>query len=216
MCVQRADFDQWLPPRRALHLLTAHFETEATISALLNRLSLGLLIAGAELTTWHSGDQEERAPLLVVPRSFWYHPSHFQMGTTFWKTGDVTVFGVTGAGYGISANDYVAFTGVRFDPEGLAAVAMAMGHDVPELAHSPPAKPDAPQSIARRNDISIDDAKRFSTAVIAGWPTATEKFAHAKALAFFPENKVPREWFLGIFRSIRGHKNPGVPPKTRS
>ena len=85
---------------------------------------------------------------------------------------------------------------------------------VPEIAdESDEGEPLKPE---RDKEISKDDATRFSRAVLAGWPDATEKFAHEKALAFFPNRKVPRDWFLRIFRSIRGPKSRGVQPRTRN
>ncbi len=100
------------------------------------------------------------------------------------------------------------FFNIRFDPSSFS------GGEPPPLPQEDEEKVASP-AIGRDREISTDEANRFSKAVIAGWPEATETFAHTKALAFFPDSKVTREWFLGIFRLIRGPKNRGKPPKER-
>jgi hypothetical protein len=62
--------------------------------------------------------------------------------------------------------------------------------------------------------LSKADAERFCKAILAGWPDAGQDFAHEKAVMFFPDRKVPRDWFRSILRSIRGPTKRGKKPKS--
>lgn len=65
----------------------------------------------------------------------------------------------------------------------------------------------------KRKNLPTPEAEKFCKLLLDAWPSTTERVAHQKALAFFSENKVPKHWFLEIFRAIRGDKNPGPQPK---
>ena len=70
-----------------------------------------------------------------------------------------------------------------------------------------PAQPD------RGSPLSEADAKRFASAIISGWPDASQDWAHEKALLFFPDRAISRDKFRAIFRAIQGPKNRGKPTK---
>jgi hypothetical protein len=90
----------------------------------------------------------------------------------------------------------------------------------------PPPSPSAPEppkqeKIAspkgdeqRISTLSKIEAEKFCRAILAGWPDTTEENAHAKSLLFFPDKKVPRDWFRPIFRAIRGPKKRGPAAKS--
>ena len=63
--------------------------------------------------------------------------------------------------------------------------------------------------------LSKAEAENFCRAIVAGWPDASQDWAHAKAVLFYPDKSIPRDWFRSILRSIRGHRNPGKLPKNR-
>jgi len=68
---------------------------------------------------------------------------------------------------------------------------------------------------AKLDPLSAMDAERFCRFLLDVRPNATERDAHRRAVDFFHDRRVPRDWFWDIFRSIRGDKKPGPPPKTR-
>ena len=72
---------------------------------------------------------------------------------------------------------------------------------------------DPPVRQGRKNPLSAKEAERFCRSVLHGWPDITEREVYTKAVQSYPENKVSRDPFIAIFRSIRGPKKPGRPPK---
>jgi hypothetical protein len=232
--MEATDFDNWITPRETLLAITQHFEREQTIKALLNRLSLGLIHGAAEMTIWSTHEGEDRLPFIVMPKVIWDRPYTFDSKSDFWKTGDYTSH-LPRQGYQFDSRTYIAYAGARFDPDGIIALAASLGiePDWPKrfLGRNPwsggepdtpappasggPTRHNLPPPEARTSDLSGDDAKRFSHAILAGWPDSTREFARAKALLFFPDKKVPRDWFYNIFSLIRGHRNPGKLPKKR-
>lgn len=76
-------------------------------------------------------------------------------------------------------------------------------------------RPSAPNADKRKN-LAPAEMEKFCKLLLEGWPSTTERVAHPKAIAFFPENKVPVKAFLEIFRAIRGHRNPGPQPKNKN
>jgi len=64
-----------------------------------------------------------------------------------------------------------------------------------------------------RKNVPPTEVEKFCKLLLEGWPKTKEREAHAKAVAFFPDNRVPVKPFLDLFRAIRGHRNPGPQPK---
>lgn len=195
----------WLTPEEALDLLT-YDERDTKRRWLMSRLKTEQIIAVAR--TGAPGGRMEPFPL--VPAQYWggwdeYGDEHF------WATGDATFHVGIRAGY---SGHKLRFLDIRFDPSSFSGERTMR---IP-LPPAPPAPPEAevpPTPPVPRKDISRDDAERFSRAILAGWPDSTEDFAYRKAELFFPDKKVPRDWFKKIFRLIRGPKNRGKQPKTR-
>lgn len=197
-------FDDWLTPEAALGILPQTWEYKTKVNWISDRLNSGLIIAEARI--YQSGNDSiisDRAH--KISKEIWrecdYHREH-----DFWRTGDVT-FTKT-----IWDDDYIDSTStvgtafdVRFNPAGFSSFTpKPVPTETPTL--DPPLVP--------LKNLSDDNAKRFSRAILEGWPDSTERDAVAKARLFFPDNAVPRDWFLGIFRSIRGLRKPGKPGKT--
>jgi hypothetical protein len=199
----------WLDPELALEALQGSYRDPYTRKKwIMDRLKSGLILAVAR-TVEFGGEHFELAGIAAsnFKRFGAYGDDHF------WETGD-HAFRIGRDGEQLQAFD------IRLDPDSFngrpprikPVEAMPLAPRKGLLIGGSPKEPEAPH---RGKDISKDDAQRFSRAMVAGWPEATEQFAYSKALAFFPENKVPRDWFLGIYRSIRGPKNRGKQPKDR-
>lgn len=84
-------------------------------------------------------------------------------------------------------------------------------------------KPTLPKSqsnpepkLDKRKNLPAAEMEKFCKVLLEVWPSTTERVAHPKAVAFFPDNKVPVKAFLDIFRAIRGDRNPGPQPKIRN
>jgi hypothetical protein len=67
-----------------------------------------------------------------------------------------------------------------------------------------------------RKNLTAAEAKRLCEFLLSELPNVTERDAHKRAVAFFHDRKVPRDWFIDIFRAIRGPKSPGKQPTPRS
>lgn len=193
----------WVTSLEALEVSDERFADDEDKWAIIERLRAGQIVSVAR-TAQIRGDVAGVRPFVIVPSGAWQRADQNDM-FRFWKKGDLVVNDVRD---GVIHGGKQRYFDVRFDPQ--------------TFSGRPPQMPDdhADENLSsvvveRGKEISTDEAQRFSSAIIAGWPEATEVFAHAKALAFFSENKVPREWFLGIFRSIRGPKNRGKQPKRR-
>jgi len=198
--------DDWITPLDALDVSDVRMADHHDQWAILEQLRAGQIIAVARTAQTSQADGLVR-PLMRVPAAAWSRMRQFE-DDRFWATGHLVVTAGATDNYGGAINAKDRFFNIRFDPGSFS------GRPPPALPHDDEGKPASPTT-DRDKEISTDEATCFSRAVLAGWPDATEAFAHAKALAFFPENKVPREWFLSIFRSIRGPKNRGKSPKKR-
>ena len=111
---------------------------------------------------------------------------------------------------------------MRFDPDQIGALATAQLNPLAKLPggqnhdDAAPVQLDTPpQQPLPLRDLPTAEAENFSRAILAGWPQTTEEVALQKAKLFFPDNKVPKDWFLKKFRVIRGPKTRGKQPKTR-
>jgi hypothetical protein len=189
-------------------MLAELWGVDVATDAIAGRLRTGLIVATAgirarEVNTHPPSTVKD--PLMPIPAKHWDSwPS--RADPKFWKVGDVSLYGPTGL-------LHASYHDVRFHPEGIAALVPPAP---PTVSIAPAAAPTPlPIPAPARAALSGDEAKRFSRAILEGWPESTEDFAWGKAKLFFPANKVSRDWFKGIFRSIRGHRNPGKQPKDR-
>lgn len=200
--------DHWITPLEALDVSDDRMAEDHEKWALLEQLRAGQILAVAR-TAQVNPTVGAVQPFVRISAGAWRRAGQSEQ-FNFWKTGHLVVPGVekTDDYGGVLTGEKERYFNVRFDPASFDG-------------RPPPPEPDdgaeaaAPAAVERGKEISTEEAKRFSVAILAGWPDATESFAHAKALAFYSQNKVPREWFLGIFRSIRGPKSRGKQPKKR-
>lgn len=191
-------YDVALPPKAALCKFP--YDEDTAIIQLRRELDVARVTGIAEHAVWQDNNQVNQSYYLIVPTWFWSMDT--PRGLDFWDTGFLERF-LPVKGYSYDANRWIKLFQIRFFFPG----------DLPNAQ-----QPSEPETRTRSSlaDISRSDAESFSRAILAGWPSATEAFAHTKAKLFFPDNKVPRDWFLGIFRSIRGPKSPGKTPKNRN
>jgi hypothetical protein len=169
--------------------------------AVMEQLKAGVLVAVARTAQICRGGAETIVRFAHIPPTEWRGLSS-EAEHLFWDQNTLVVEDLGTTGYGSGPTQ--RYFGIRFDPRD--------GY----LDPTPSVQPaNAIQAVARGSDLSRDEAERFSRAILAGWPGSTRAFAHEKALLFFPEHKVPRDWFYDIFSLIRGPKNPGPQPKRR-
>lgn len=190
------DFEHWLKPCEALELLPSEWGRGHAINAIVTNLKVGGLRSSARTGRLMCDDGFENVDYFPIPPIYWDDLEWINGPEALWVTGQVS-FHIGSRTNQRPANDWIEhiFTDVRFDPEGFA-VAFDLDQDR-----------NAPQS----NALSAADAERFAKSILHGWPDTTERTAHKKAVLFFPDHHVSRDPFLKIFRSIRGHKNPGKP-----
>lgn len=185
-----AEFDDWFTPKKALSELPSDWSYETKAKWVAGRLQSGLITAGAR--SYLSTYGNILTTLVRLQKDLWVGwPCLAE--DDFWKTGDIKLYNR----HRMNVAD--AFD-VRFDPAGFDNFTPK-----PVLTETP--TPDAP--LVSLKNLSDDNAKRFSRAILEGWPDSTERNAVAKARLFFPENTVPRDWFFRIFRSIRSDRKPG-------
>lgn len=227
------EFARWLRPKDAIVALMERngWTRDRSVRTLIARMHTALVVAAAEYVVWKpsSGD-EARGTLRFVPPARWSPDSQWLPEDDFWETGDID-FNITGgSGYNIITKGRIFFFGVRIDPAGIDAIAAAPQraeidwNKLPALKTVIGAKQSAPSPALtvdplplgpdKRTNLSPAEAKKFCRLLLDGWPNTTEREAHKKAVAFFPDNKVPVKAFLDVFKSIRGPRNPGPRPKT--
>jgi hypothetical protein len=190
---------EWLRPTNAVELVgTSHDSESTTRRWLMARLKTGVIQAVARTSEVHG----KRIDFSPVPQRLWKQLDEWGE-EHFWQTGD-QVFHYGG--------ESIQMLDIRFDVETLGS--RARKPDPPEAAAGTERR-----AVSRRNDtrtnISAPDAERFCRFLLEVRPNATERDAHRRAVDFFHDRKVPRDWFWDIFRAIRGHRNRGKQPKTR-
>jgi hypothetical protein len=201
--------DEWVTVSEAQELARAN-ASQFGERWLLDQLKEGLVIAVAR-----SGPTKADGPLeqfvRVLP-GLWKKWDDWG-SDYFWSSGTAIFQHYSATGYG----DTVAsrFFDVRFDPASFNGKVIILKPEAPAIAVRQLAAAQAGSSIVdnRAVPLSRGDAEKFSRAILAGWPEATEELAYTKALLFFPDNRIPRDWLRGIFRVIRGPKKRGPPPK---
>jgi len=210
------EFNGWFTPDDVLEGQGHRAEGLTRKRELIEQLRGGMVLPVAR-----TGQPDPRKTVLEsfvpISRELWAEFSD-EGNSLFWERGlaVITVFFGDGSGYGGYSHTF-RFFDVRFDPRSFSGRPISAPEPPVQAAPSLTAQATAdPQRAEPRTaDLSTADAERFCRAILGGWPDATQDFAHEKALLFFPDNRVPRDWFRSILRSIRGHKNPGRQPKTR-
>tara|TARA_R110000868_G_scaffold34144_3_gene123438 strand:- start:4159 stop:4875 length:717 start_codon:yes stop_codon:yes gene_type:complete len=200
--IPRDEFEGWLTPREAMSALG--YPAVTGLKAFLRELETGRVRAAAEdIRWWRGGESGQESYGLIDPRFWTVDPP--TASSDLWPFGQHK-FVIHQNSYGLQSTIRITMFDVRFEPRSTPKTKQNLS--------LPPTEPDD-LSAASKRDLPKTDAERFSKAIIAGWPDATEPFAHQKAVLFFPDNKVPRDWFLSIFRLIRGPKSRGRQPKIR-
>ena len=194
----------WMSPRDALKLCYAEgWDWSTTVATIGTRMKSGLIDTMARHVAQPGKDRLE---YVLLKHEFWRDYWSPTSDHDFWKTGDIEIRGGRVTGYG-DDRVKVSFFGVKFDPDAIRAMLPATGESTLPTPQREIAVED------RQRQLASGDAEKFSRAILAGWPDATEEWAREKALLFYPEHKIPRDWFRDIFRAIRGPKKRGKQPK---
>lgn len=200
----------WFTPLDALGVKKIEMAPSHEVWALLERLRAGQIIAVARTATVRA-DLVGVRPMVKVNAGAWRRMNdddeHF-----FWLTGDLSV--ETSPALNLKGTvNRDRFFDVRFDPTSFSGQPPVQ-IEVEDEIQGNSASQDSDIQIPKPQ-LAKSEAERFCRALIAGWPDASQDFAHGKAQLFFPDHKVPRDWFRGILRSIQGPKKPGKPGKTK-
>lgn len=175
------------------------------IGWILRRLKTGEIVAAARTMARSNWGRTERTEFAAVPSDFWADITIDTLDP-LWTQGDYE--DLTRRRHGNEAMIVAGLFETRISPEPLVAWLN------PRPIEEPPVPAAAADAIPRR-ELSRSEAERFSRSILTGWPESTEDFAHSKAVLFFPNHNVPRDWFLKTFRVIRGPRKRGKQPKTR-
>jgi hypothetical protein len=204
----KALWEGWVSPSVAIDSIRRRdllFET--AVRTIGERIKAGLVRVIAQTVVGAASD--DRRSYAEIGERIWGHWDPLE-NYDFWRTGDLQIYRAGVTGYG-DQTVLASLFGVRFEPAGIAALLPA--GSVVATARDEPAS--ARSKALPRTPLSKTEAERFCRAIIAGWPDATQDWAHAKALLFYPENDVPRDWFRSILRSMRPEKRPGRLPNER-
>lgn len=192
----------WLRPSRALEIVNPVYEDESTTKRwLMARLKSGVIIAAARTVHYEGG----RLEFAAIPARLWEQSDEWG-DDHFWATGD-DVFNEKGT--------RLRMLDIRLDPQTLGSRAKMA--DPPDSTSGLRSRKKAkPSGDDKWESLSSSDADKFCRFLLDIRPNATEREAHRRAVDFFHDRKVPRDWFWEIFRAIRGHRNPGKRPKDRN
>lgn len=200
----------WLTPMAVIAFCSTVADVRKVRQWVMERLK-GMVIDAVCRQAQILPDVPPQNQLTFVPARMWSLWIGTDGDDQFWATGDAT-FSQTRAldssGYG-TVNDKFRYFNVRFDPAGLPWTRSLAA------ASNPIEERPALATVKLKKDLPRPEAERFSRAILSEWPNTTERDAHQKAKLFFPDNNVPKHWFLEIFGSIRGPKIRGQQPKER-
>lgn len=202
------EYRRWLTPKQALGLLPNALQVAANSRALINRAWLGRVRTASEVIVVVQEDREDQAEFALLPPAYW-HMDPPKWPNDFWTTGDhyVLLPSETGA---IGRGIYVSLIGVRFEPAGVEMLRQQLNGEVPDV---PVTSPEVAEKPIPKAQLSQADAKRFLRAILSEWPDQSEDWLREKATLFFANYRIPRDWFRGILRELRGSKKPGRPRK---
>ena len=105
--------------------------------------------------------------------------------------------------------DLERIVALKILPPELSLEALPVSHPTAESQSARAPKDD------KRPGLSVSDAEKFCRFLLDVRPDVSERDAHRRAVQFFHDRKVTRDWFWDIFRPIRGPKNPGKVPKSK-
>jgi hypothetical protein len=229
--IEKHEYETWLTPRQARAALDDLGTAYRIVDALNTRVRSGLMRIAAEFAK--SSRMAERVSYLVISPELWGEPDS---NAYFWSTSDIQ-FTTRSPGYGNQDVQWELF-GVRFDPAGIDAIRRASGlvtlpnasqadrtptqaeyleaikalraegGRLPSRTGREPAFPGADPPPADRKPLTESEAKRFCAFLLSEKPDATMRDAHARAIGFYHDRKVPRDWFWSIFRTIQGPRAP--------
>lgn len=217
------EYQRWTHPRHALATLSDVADTETLIRTIHDHLEDGLIRSGAETIKITGGTQTWE--FFELDPRFWLGWACLA-DATFWQTGNRELFTDSPACRRFNFAP-MRFYRVRFHPDDLeklrppllapAQAPLVQGvRGLQSRARETPGPLPTiapPKSDERRKDLPRPkdrDMERFSRLALEVFESdATEIFTYRALLALYPDNYVSREYFMRIFRLIRGAKSPG-------
>lgn len=197
----------WIAAAEAVLMLKEHFGTNVdTQSRLIHRAAASMIATRCVRMKFGTHDAYRHVPErdnCFVSHEFWEAFEEYGLrATEDWVAGDFGVY---------KDRAVTSIFGVEFCAEDVQKI-------VPRFRSSNDASVTnevaSVGQIDRSSPLSEADAQRFAKAIIAGWPEASQDWAHEKALLFFPDRTISRDNFRAIFRAIQGPKNRGKPRKS--
>lgn len=196
------EYERWLPPAVAIKMLEPILSEASAKEEIYSRLCGGEIECVARTANWHHQRSVEIKDFGRLGSFIWQlnKPRAFEL---IWRTGTHKL------GRPLHPSSSTQFPvecfGIRFNPEGVSAVLRDSGVGLSVAESSETHKPKKPLSHA--------DAETFAKAIIAGWPQASQDWAHEKLALFYPDHTIGREAFRRIFRAIQGPKTRGKAAK---
>lgn len=188
------EYDASLSPKETLAQFP--FSRDTAIIQLYRELAVARIVGIAEHVIWSQNGATSQVYYLIIPTWFWSIDT--PLDHDFWMTGYRERFLPT-KGYRVDEKSWIKLFGVRFWSANWATPTDQETQITPVDENRKPL-PEA-------------EAKRVSGAILQFWgKTVTEARAFELAKGMCPSYQVSRDPFLGIFRSIRGPKNPGKQP----
>ena len=201
-------YDQWLTPPQVKTLFRKRgisFDTMA--KAIGARVENNLIATMAAVVVDSSGGN--RMEYVELNAKIWRH-CRLNLSFDFWSTGDIEIRSPGATGY--SDTRFVAsLFGVRFEPIGVQALLPG-----PDTTHDEKRGEVGQPDESAKERLSEPELKRFATLYLGLYPNEAKEIPAWNACkAAFPDFKVPRDYFLGIFRELRGPGTPGNPQLTK-
>lgn len=196
------EYERWLPPPVAIKMLEPILVESFAKREIYNRLCGGEILCVARTANWYHQRTVETKDYGRLGAFIWQinQPKDHDL---FWRTGTHKLLRPLHPS--ATSKHPVECFGIRFEPQGINAVLRDSGIALTSASSDVRATSKKPLSEA--------DAEKFARAIIAGWPQASQDWAHEKLGHFFPDHTMGRENFRRIFRAIQGHKPRGKPPK---
>lgn len=203
--ISLGEYACWLTPQEAREALTNIWDLRTTRQELFSRLQNALIRTAAKIAIVRKyGREQARHEYKVIPETFWTSRQS-PPDSHFWDTGSIQIHQRE-----YQAEIDVSFFEVRFDPDQIAEIVRAQRGD--KSQHEGADSESDPAAVSAKPRLDPDEVKRFCLLYLGIYNSNPKEIPAWNACkATFPENKVPRDYFLGIFRELRGPGNVGNP-----
>ena len=196
--ISEDEFARWLRPSECFELLSPQWSYEIIRSTILRHLIHEQLLGRAGILIITGPNPKRTYRNALIPTSAWEadNPSSH---SHFWDNG---LFDFSD-GMGFEEREFSCFD-VRFDPvviRGLVRGDKAHLHDGSSAGTEPVAD-------SKKERLDESEVRRFAALYLQAHESAAKEIpAWTACKAIYPDHKVPRQYFLEIFRELRG---PGI------